>query len=51
MSLAYANLRDYADPEEREKRNVLKENFDLARGLAQLSSYIISRTSEQLANG
>lgn len=46
VSLAYANLRDYSDPTEREKRDVLKENLDLAKGLMHLSKFITARTEE-----
>lgn len=46
VSLAYANLRDHSDPNERAKRDVLKENLDLARGLKHLSEFITSMTQE-----
>jgi hypothetical protein len=46
VSLAYANLRDHGDPIERDKRDVLKENLDLARGLMHLSQFISSRTQK-----
>lgn len=52
VSLAYANLRDYCDPNysERPKHELLNENFDLVQGLVCLSN-CISAKSKEIADG